>query len=432
MGSSLAGFENVDSQTKKKVSILMNTKSTETKGGITRRKFIAGAMAAATFTIIKPEQVRGSAANSKIVLGAVGQGGRGNWITKLFAQHGGYQIASVADYFPQVALAKGKELGVAEARCFSGLSGYKKLIASGVDAVLLEVPPYFFAEQAQAAVAAGKHVYMAKPVASDVPGTLTIDAAAREAERKKQVFLVDYQIPTDPFNLEVAKRVRAGGLGKLAYLQTIGISGVFDDPPIGATIENRLQKLIWVNDIVMGCDYIGNFDIHAIDAAVWLLGQRPLSAVGHSRIIRPNPHGDSHDVIGLVYDFEDGTLLNHRGQAIKNNADDDGLCCKVYGDKAMAQINYWGKAFVRGGAMHYGGGAVENLYESGAKRNIAAFHEKVMKGDCHNQDTVKHAIDSVLTCILGREAAERGIKLTMAELIKENKKLPVNLEGLKD
>lgn len=410
----------------------MTPNTTPSSGGLSRRKFIAGAMAAATFTIIKPELVRGTAANSKIMLGAVGQGGRGNWITKLFAGHGGYQITAVADYFPQVAATKGQELGVAAARCFSGLSGYKKLIASGVDAVLLEVPPYFFSEMATAAVAAGKHVYMAKPVASDVPGTLAIDAAAREAERKKQVFLVDYQIPTDPFNLEVAKRVREGGLGQLAYLQTIGISGVFDDPAFTANLESRLQKLIWVNDIVMGCDYIGNFDIHAIDAAIWLLGKRPLSAVGHSRVIRPNPHGDAHDVIGLVYDFDDGVILNHRGQAIKNNADDDGLCCKVYGTAAMAQLNYWGKAFVRGGAKHYGGGTVENLYESGAKRNIAAFHDKVIKGDCNNQDTVKHAIDSVLACILGREAAARGVRLTMDELIKENKKLPVNLEGLKD
>ncbi|MCL5271652.1 MAG: hypothetical protein M1457_14105 [bacterium] len=399
---------------------------------ITRRSFLAGAATAAAFTIIKPDQVRGTSANARIRIGAVGQGGRGAWISDLFAKHGGYQITAVADYFPEVATAKGKALGVAPERCFSGLSGYIRLIDSGVDAVLLEVPPYFFPEQAAVAVDAGKHVYMAKPVASDVPGALRIEAAARRAARNKQVFLVDYQIPTDPINREVAKRVREGGLGRIAYLQTIGISGVFPDPPLTATIESRLRKLIWVNDIALGCDYIGNFDIHAIDAAVWLLGRRPVSAAGHSRICRPNPHGDSRDVIGVVYEFEDKTILNHRGQSLKNNADDDGLVCKVYGSAAMAQINYWGKAFVRGGTKHYGGGQVTDLYLAGAQRNIAAFHEKITKGDFNNDDTVKHAIDSVLTCILGREAAARGHMMTMAQLIDENKRLEVNLEGLKD
>lgn len=398
---------------------------------INRRTFLSGAMAAATFTIMKPELARGAAANSKIKIGVVGQGGRGHWISGLFAKHGGYQITAVADYFPNVAKEKGAALGVPASNCFSGLSGYKKLIESGVDAVVLEVPPFFFPEHAQAAVAAGKHVYMAKPVAPDVPGSLAIEAAAKQAAQNKQVFLVDYQMPTDPFNLEVAKRVREGALGRLAYLATVGISGVFDDPPFAANIENRLQKLIWVNDIAMGCDYIGNFDIHAIDAAVWTLGKRPVSAVGKSRIMRPDPHGDSRDVISVVYEFDDGVILNHRGQAMKNNADDDGLCCKIYGDQAMAQINYWGKAFVRGGKGHFGGGAVENLYEAGAKRNIEAFHKKVTQGDCNNDDTVKHAIDSVLTCILGREAGIRGEKLTMEQIIKENKKLPMNLEGLK-
>ena len=64
----------------------------------------------------------------------------------------------------------GKALGVDKSRCFSGLSGYKRLIESGVEAVVIIDVPYFYPEQAKAAVAAGLHVYMAKPVAVDVPG----------------------------------------------------------------------------------------------------------------------------------------------------------------------------------------------------------------------------------------------------------------------
>ena len=49
---------------------------------------------------------------------------------------------------------------------------------------------------------------------------------------------------------------------------------------------------------------------------------------------------------------------------------------------------------------------MENLYEAGAVRNIAAFHQNVVEGRCQNE-TAKRAVDGALTCILGREAAAR-------------------------
>ena len=402
-------------------------------GGMGRRGFLkatAGAAATAGLLIVKPGAVRGLEANSKVEIGIVGHGGRGGWIAKLFQKHGGYKFTAIADYFPQVAEAGGEALGVEKARRFSGLSGYRKLIESKVQAVLLETPPYFFPEHAAAAAAAGCHVYMAKPVAVDAPGALAIEAAGKRAADKKRCFLVDYQVPTDPVNIEVAKRVREGGVGPLARVVTTGICDGFGDPPKTATIESRLQHLVWVNDVALGCDYIGNFDIHAIDAAVWVLGKRPVAAMGASRICRPNPNGDGHDVCSVVYDYADGLVHNHFGQALRNNTDGE-LSVRLYGQSANALLNYWGKAFVRGGPQHYPGGPVENLYEAGAVRNIAAFHQNVTQGRFENE-TVRRAVDGVLTCILGREAAARRTRLTMDELLKENKRLEVDLAGLKD
>lgn len=143
----------------------------------------------------------------KIKLGVIGNGGRGGWIAKLFQTHGGYDMRAVADYFPEVANKCGDELGVDPARRFSTLSRYKRLIESGVEAVAVETPPYFIPEHVSAAVAAGLHVYMAKPVAADVPGALQVLAAGDRATRSKRCWLVDYQMPTDPVNLEVATRI---------------------------------------------------------------------------------------------------------------------------------------------------------------------------------------------------------------------------------
>ena len=74
---------------------------------------------------------------------------------------------------------------MAKERRFSGLDACKRLLAVKPDAVFLETPPYFFPIHAQAAVEAGCHVYMAKPVAVDVPGCLRILEAGRAATRKK-------------------------------------------------------------------------------------------------------------------------------------------------------------------------------------------------------------------------------------------------------
>jgi len=371
----------------------------------------------------------------KIKLGVIGLGGRGHWLAGLCKKHGGYEMHAVADYFPQVAEAQGKALGVDPSRCFTGLSGYKKLIESGVEAVVIIDVPYFYPEQAKAAVEAGLHVYMAKPVAVDVLGALSIGKSGKLATQKQRVFLVDYQMPTDPLNIEVMRRVAAGALGSLQTVFSNGAAGGggFNDPPLTKTIESRLRGLIWVNDDALGCGYIGNYDIHVVDAVLRTVGRVPVEANGWSARFRPAPHGDSMDSSCVMYTFADGVVWNH--QSPHGTSDDwflsnGSLAAEFQGKDASARVSYWGKAYVRGGKQYYGGGKVENLYTAGAVRNIATFYKNVTEGQFANE-TVKNAVDSVLVCILGREAVARRTKLTMTQLLRENRRLKVDLNGLK-
>ena len=401
-----------------------------------RRRFLGGALGAAAAgpllaaaTALAAENPAAQAEpKRKIKLGLVGCGGRGSWLAGLFKQDGGYEMHAVADYFQDAADRCGDALGVAAGRRFSGLSGYRKLIDSGVEAVALEVPPYFLPEQAAAAVEAGVHVYMAKPVAVDVPGCRKIAALGKAATAKQRVLFVDYQMPTDPFNIRVAERIRRGEMGPLAKVVTFGVSGGHPDAPKTATVESRLRKN-WENDTALSGGWITIFDIHAIDAALWVLGRRPVAATGVSRICRADPHGDSHDVCDVVYEYADGLVHNHSGQALPNGADGE-LSCKFYSPTAHAFVNYWHKAhFHRRGEKEYTGQVVD-LYTAGAVRNIASFHEAVAGGKVGNP-TVERAVDGCLTCILGREAAARRRHLTMKELLKENARLEVDLTGLR-
>lgn len=400
---------------------------------LNRRTFIrAGCLAAGASALgISPvfgDDKREGAPARRIKLGLIGCGERGSWIAKLFQNHGGYEIHAVADYFQTAADQCGDDLGVDKSRRFVTLSGYKRVIESGVEAVALEEPSYFCPEHAQAAVMAGLHVYMAKPIAVDVPGCLAVQSTAQAATGKGLAFLVDYQMSTDPANREVRERVAHNGIGKISQISTIGISQGHEDPPLQTTIENRLRNLIWTNDIALGCDYLGNYGIHAIDAAIWVLGRRPVAATGASRICRANPHGDAHDVCSIVYEYDDGLVHNHFGQALSNQSK-DALTCTVSGQTGFGTLAYQGKAEFRSFDDAFQRD-VTGLYEAGARRNIDTFYRNITEGRFANDD-VSRAVDGVLTCILGREAAARGIRLTMNRLLAENKKLEVNLKGLR-
>ncbi len=403
---------------------------------ISRRGLLGSAAAMATsvsllrgVNVLAADASKPAAPGRKIKLGWVGCGGRGNWIVPLFLQHGGYELHAVADYFPQVAEEAGNKFGVAKTRRFSGLSGYKRLIQSGVEAILIEDVPYFYPEQAKAAVESGLHVYMAKPIAVDVPGCLTIGAAAKQATQKQRCFLVDYQLPHDPVCIEVATRVREGGLGKLAHIASFGIGWqAWPDPPLGKNIESRLRDEIWLSDTALSGDTIVSYDIHIIDGIVWTLGQRPSSACGRSRTCRPEPHGDRTDAAAVVYEMPDGTLWTHVTQSINNDFDITTLSASIFGMQATAHLMYGGKNYVRGGAKHYSGSSGDT-YKEGAVKNIALFHKNIVEGHYENL-SAQRAVDGTLTAILGREAAARRGFLTMDDVIKENKRLEVNLEGM--
>ncbi|MEA3225015.1 MAG: hypothetical protein U9Q07_03630 [Planctomycetota bacterium] len=89
-----------------------------------------------------------------------------------------------------------------------------------------------------------------------------------------------------------------------------------------------------------------------------------------------------------------------------------------------------GKVMVRGNKGGYRGGEVKNLYNSGIRRNLDTFHHSIVNG-VYDNPTVEPSVNATLACILGREAARRNTTLIWDELIKENKKIEVDLTGLK-
>jgi predicted dehydrogenase len=394
----------------------------------TRREFATtSALAGASLLLAKPSLVRGSEANSRLKAGMIGLGGRGSLIGKMLVDHPGFELVAACDYFKEVVDEKGAELGVPESHRFHTLSGYKGLVDSDLDAVFFEAPPYAFPDQVAYGVDAGRHIYLAKPVASDVPGCLQVRAAADKAQKNGQTFLIDFQMRTEPNIIETVARVRSGDLGKLGLIVVASGSNGFEDPPMEWSIESRLRNLTWVNDTELGCGYLGNYDIHAVDAALWLAGELPTDAMGVSRRVRPNPNGDSHDAYSVTCRFRGGFVLNLHSEHYRDTGGK--LDAYAHGTEGHAETRYWGKSWVHSNRRSFRGGETGSLYVDGIQRNLDAFHAAVIAGDTRNP-TVKPSIDSTLASILMRDAAEREGLLTWEEMLEENRRREVDLTGL--
>ena len=140
---------------------------------LTRRTFLkAGALAATAVA-----QVGAAPAEPTLKVGLVGCGGRGTGAAENVLQAAAnVEVTALADLFPEriqkcrKVLSSHEGFRVEDSRCFTGLDGYKKLIDSGVDYVLLCTPPRFRPEQFEAVVAAGKHAFIEKPIAVDPVG----------------------------------------------------------------------------------------------------------------------------------------------------------------------------------------------------------------------------------------------------------------------
>jgi predicted dehydrogenase len=400
---------------------------------ITRRGFIAGASAAAlSFTVVKPEQVRGFNANSKVNLGIIGCGGRGTWITGLFNDHGGYNIVAVADYFQDRIDNCGGKFGVPQSRRYPGLSGYRKLLER-VDAVAIESPPYFHPEQAAAAVDAGCHVYVAKPIAVDVPGCQSIGQSGRKASRNKKCFLIDFQTRADRYYIEALKRVYAGALGDFVFGEAIYHAGC----PFGRMYdtwrknpddsENRLRA--WGLDRILSGDIITEQNIHTLDVMSWIMDSEPVYAVGTGgRTVRPV--GTCNDHFTLMFEYPNNIGITFSSRQIEGHGTQpDGIRNRMFGSKGVLETQYGGQVIIRG-ENFYRGGKSPGIYKEGAQVNIKTFHDSIVR-DKYDNPTVAPSVRSNLVTILGRTAAYTKRKITWRRLLRNPEKLDANLKGLK-
>jgi len=400
----------------------------------TRRKFIAatGTAALGAFTIVNPLLVRGSVANTKIRIGIIGCGGRGTWIAQLFKNHGGYEVVAGADYFQDKVDAFGMQLGVPKNKLFTGLSAYQKLIDSGVDAIAIESPPYFHPEQAATGVAAGKHVYLAKPAAVDVPGCTSIEESGLKATKNNLCFLIDFQTRANDYFIEALHRVHNGDIGELAFGEAsyhaefpfAGQNKILKSDPKNA--ENQLRA--WGISRELSGDIITEQNIHTLDVMSWIMNSKPVSAYGSCGHNVRDDIGTCSDHFALVFKYPKNVTITFSSRQFES-ASAGGIINRMFGSKGTLETKYGGQVRVLG-ENPYPGGETGPIYQQGAEANIAAFYNNINSGNYKNT-TLMPGVTSNLVTILGRTAAYTNKEVVWEDLIKSKEKLNPNLKGLK-
>ena len=413
-------------------SSLESSSETPSATSISRRRFLAQTgLGLASASILTARPAVAADAGAKVRLGVIGCGGRGSWITNLFAEHGGYEIAGVADFFQDRVDTVAAKFQLKPEQTFTGLKCAEKLIAKGgLDAVAVISPPYFHPEQARTAVEAGLNVYVAKPIAVDVPGAKSIEESGRLATKKGLVFQVDFQTRANEFFIEAMKRVHGGAIGEIVFGESsyqcgrLGLKG-----PIGTTPEARLRN--WAFDIALSGDIIVEQNIHTLDVMNWAMNHvPPVRCTGTGgRKVRVDV-GDCWDNFQLTYEYPNKVGIAFNSRQFDCDAP-GGIINKMYGSKGALLTEYGGNVMIRGaGDTFYRGGRTNAIYKEGTQTNIKTFHELIGKKDVANT-TVPVSVRSNLIAIMGRMAAYTGRTVTWDDVMKSKEKLDAKLGGIK-
>ena len=405
-----------------------------------RRKFLKSAATTAGVMFIKPSLVRGSAANSAVRVGLLGCGGRGTEDATNLIDTGNARVVALADlfrdqldvartHFDQVQRAK-DYTDIDASQIFVGRNAYQQIAHSKeVDAVVIATPPYYHPQHLETVVAAGKHVYLEKPVAVDVPGALRVMEIGKRAESKLSLD-VGFQIRDCPPFVELVRRIHDGALGNIVCGEAHYLTGYINRPawPNASPEERRLRN--WVYDRALSGDIIVEQNIHVIDICNWILKGHPLkaSATG-GRQGRPASDGDAFGNYNVLFHYPDNVDVTFSSTQFAKGWWD--VTERFFGTKGVSQSPYDGPLGIWGDepwqapmtpvkdkpesqAFSVTGNFTSNL-EFADREKKKAFVESITSGKFHNQ--ADKGAESAISCILARTAAYKNKEVTWDEIM---------------
>ncbi len=386
-----------------------------------RSTAVAGASLAGGLSIARGAHAQGS---DTIKIAVIGCGGRGTGAAVQALNNkatANVKLVAMADAFgdrvdrcyASVKQRCGDKVDVPEDQKFSGLDCHEKAVACDVDMVLLCTPPGFRPMQFEAAVKAGKHVFMEKPMATDGPGVRQIRAANEEAKKKGLLVAVGHHLRHETKHTEVVRRIHEGAIGRLMYMRAYFNTGaIWVRRRQPDQTEMQYQVRNWYHFNWVCGDHIVEQHVHDLDVCNWMAQAHPIDAqgLGGRQVCTDPDHGEIYDHHAVEFTYPDGVKMFSYCRQI--NGCWGSFSEHAHGTKGYVSIEGHGRSkLVVGDAEP----VVWQRTEDGHQTEHDHLFAALLAGEKYNECDA--TLDSTMTAILGRMATYSGKMVTWDQAI---------------
>jgi myo-inositol 2-dehydrogenase/D-chiro-inositol 1-dehydrogenase len=395
----------------------------------TRRDFMkASAAIAGAAALAIPASGVFAQASAEIKIGLIGCGGRGsgaaNQALHTNSSVGPCKLIAVADAFKDQAdravnnlkNEHGDKVDVPNDHVFVGFDAYKQVIEAGPDMLVIATPPGFRPIHFEAAIKAGKHVFMEKPVATDAVGIRKVLEVAKLAKEKNLKVGVGLQRHHQQMYIDNIKRVQDGAIGDLILMRAYWngdrpwvrpraqLAAAKKKAGGGELTEMEYQMRNWYYFNWLCGDHINEQHIHNLDVINWVKNGHPVLAQGvGGRAYYDGPdQGEIFDHHMIEYTYADGSKLMSECRHQPNTW--QSVSEHVHGTKGYADLS--------GGSLHPTGGEVWR-YRGQKPDPYQVEHDDISKAIRNNlpYNEAEYGAHSTMTAIMGRMATYSGVEI---------------------
>jgi myo-inositol 2-dehydrogenase/D-chiro-inositol 1-dehydrogenase len=385
------------------------------KSDVSRRDFIKTSAAIGMATFLSGAGTTFAQPSKKMRVALIGCGGRGNGALDNCMEAAKHidglelEVIATADWFKDRAVKAGQKYDVSASRCFSGGDAYKKLLETNPDVVLIATSPNFRPVHFEAAIKAGKHVFMEKPVAVDPPGARRIIEAGELAKRKGLGVVAGTQRRHQRNYRRNAYAVDRGAMGDIkgGCVWWCGGALWYRTRNSGESDADYMVRN-WVSFTEMSGDHIVEQHVHNLDVANWFIGHPPVRAVGFGGRARRRT-GNQFDFHSVQLDYTDDLHIHSMCRQI------NGCYNRVSEHLVGTKASIWA-----GERERWEGMDVPDFPEHGGpyvQEHIDLLNS-ILKGEPLNE--ARNVAEATLTAIMGRIATYTGQLVKWSDLT-ENK-----------
>ncbi len=293
---------------------------------------------------------------------------------------------------------------------FVGFDAYKKVIDSDVDMIILTTPPAFRPLHFRAAVKAGKHVFVEKPVAVDPVGIRSFLETGKMAQDKGLTIVAGTQMRRFEPMQEAIKRLHDGAIGDITSGQVVRTGGAMrnwredekERQSDWSDMEYQIRR--WLFWTWLSGDFIVEMHVHNLDIMNWILGSHPVScmAIGGRQARTAPEFGNVYDHFTAEFVYPNDVRIEYMGTQIDEFTYRNDQ--RVQGTKGSSYLDF-GNAVIEGEKSWKYQGSPANP----AVQEYADMVESIRKSKAINE--ARQVAESTLTAIMGRMSAYSGRQL---------------------